>query len=80
MGENKEESLRRNLRESQIQKAIRAGAKGINSEVPAGKFQRRSELAPKGINYEALAKVKRNPKKEFPGIFIPKYDPSWLQK
>ena len=30
--------------------------------VPGGKFQQRSELAPKKINYEASAKAKRNPR------------------
>ena len=35
---------------------------GINSKVPAGQFQRRSELAPKGINSKAPEKAKRNPR------------------
>ena len=40
--------------------------------MPAGKFQRISELAPKGINSEAPEGIS--------GIFIPKGDPSWRQK
>ena len=31
------------------------------------KFQQRSELAPKGINYEAPAKAKRNPREGISG-------------
>ena len=34
--------------------------KGINSEVPAGKFQRISKLASKGINSEVPVKAKMN--------------------
>ena len=41
----------------------------INSEVPSGKFQRRSELAPKGINSEVPEKSKRNPREEISGDF-----------
>ena len=55
MGENKEESLRRNLWESQIPKDIRSGVKRNNSEVPEGQFQRRPQLASKGMNSEVPA-------------------------
>ena len=42
---------------------------GINSEVPAGKFQRRSKLAPKEINSKTPAKAKRNPREGISGDF-----------
>ena len=54
--------------------------KGINSDVPAVQLQRRSELAPKGINPEALEKAKRNPREGISGNFIPKGYTSWRQK
>ena len=41
----------------------------INSKVPAVKFKRRSELAPKGINSEAPAKAKKNPREGISGDF-----------
>ena len=40
-----------------------------NYEVPLVRFQRRSELAPKGVNSKAPAKTKRDPREGISGDF-----------
>ena len=52
----------------------------INSEVPAGKFQRRFEFSPKGIIPRRQQNQRGIPDKEYLGIFIPKGYLIWRQK